>query len=870
MPLFQAPLRILLLAFVAMLAACSPTQDSSPLDDASGGLLTPDTTGLEQAAAEQAIRDAGLRVGTVTVQSSDDQPIGSVIRTDPRAGFSITTGSTVNIVVSSGTANVMVPDTSGNDQTQAETSIGDSGLTVGNIVAEASDMVPVGQVIRSVPEAGTMAQRGSSVVLVISTGPANVSVPDVTNLTEAAASTDLTDATLLVGTVTGEASDIVPFGNIIGQTPVSGAMVSANTAVNLVVSLGPANIAVPDISSLTETAAIAALEAAGLVAGDITTQASVDVAAEAVISQDPAPGTLVAMTTAVNLLVSVGPNPLPVPDIVGLTETEATTVIANSGLNIGLVTRRFDNVIPQGEVISQGRDPGSLVIPDTTLDFLVSLGPPVATPNLVGLAQADAEAALLAVDLLVGTITEANDFNIPLGSVISQDPNGGINVPEGTVVDFVVSLGPPTVAVPNVVGLTQAAASAALTAGELNVGAVTQQNSASVPIGQVISQTPVAAIIAIVGSNVDLVISLGPVIVTVPNVAGQPQAQAEAALVGANLAVGAVTEQNDNSVPLGSVISQNPAAGAMIPEGSVVALVVSLGPAPVVTPNVVGQSRAAADSSITGVGLLVGTVTEQSSDSVPAGSVISQNPAAGESVSSGSNVDLVVSSGPAVDNFSDEFSVDSLGDWSVRHQVEVTAAQYSTLDINQSTLGALTIVPNQTPGWFDDGDAPLVFKLLSGDFAVHARVLADSVTSPGQAPVSDFNSAGLMARDADGASNPENHIMLNIGRQDARVVGGIGSETKTTVDSSSTLIIDAGSNSGDLVLCRIGDEFRAFRLLSGDADWIESANISRPDLPVTLQVGMVANAFTAPADLRATFEFIRLLPTPATAGDCTP
>ena len=72
-----------------------------------------------------------------------------------------------------------------------------------------------------------------------------------------------------------------------------------------------------------------------------------------------------------------------------------------------------------------------------------------------------------------------------------------------------------------------------------------------------------------------------------------------------------------------------PGGGASVATGSAVNLVVSTGPAPVTVPNVVGQTQAAASSAITGVGLVVGTVTQQSSATVAAGSVISQSPAVG-------------------------------------------------------------------------------------------------------------------------------------------------------------------------------------------------------------------------------------------------
>ena len=116
------------------------------------------------------------------------------------------------------------------------------------------------------------------------------------------------------------------------------------------------------------------------------------------------------------------------------------------------------------------------------------------------------------------------------------------------------------------------------------------------------------------------------------------------------LAVGAVTTANSATVPSGIVISQNPAAGASVVTGTAVALVVSLGPAPVnvTVPNVVGQTQTVAQSAITGAGLTVGAISSSSSATVPAGQVISQTPLAGASAVTGTSVAFVLSSGPAL------------------------------------------------------------------------------------------------------------------------------------------------------------------------------------------------------------------------------
>ena len=109
--------------------------------------------------------------------------------------------------------------------------------------------------------------------------------------------------------------------------------------------------------------------------------------------------------------------------------------------------------------------------------------------------------------------------------------------------------------------------------------------------------------------------------------------------------VGTVANVTSSTVPFGYVISENPAAGTQVNVGSAVNLVVSSGPAQVAVPNVVGQTQAAATTAITSASLVVGTLTTASSSTVPAGSVISENPAAGTPVNVGSAVSLVVSAG---------------------------------------------------------------------------------------------------------------------------------------------------------------------------------------------------------------------------------
>lgn len=139
-----------------------------------------------------------------------------------------------------------------------------------------------------------------------------------------------------------------------------------------------------------------------------------------------------------------------------------------------------------------------------------------------------------------------------------------------------------------------------------------------------------------------------PLPVTVPDVAGMTQEAASAALEAAGLAAGTVARQCSETVPAGLVISQDPAAGVTVDAGSDVALLVSLGSCtvPVTVPNVVGQTPSEAVAVVQAAGLLVGSLTQEYSGAVPAGLVLSQNPAACASVPAGTAVALVISLGP--------------------------------------------------------------------------------------------------------------------------------------------------------------------------------------------------------------------------------
>ena len=198
------------------------------------------------------------------------------------------------------------------------------------------------------------------------------------------------------------------------------------------------------------------------------------------------------------------------------------------------------------------------------------------------------------------------------------------------------------VAVPDVVGL-QVAEAVPRIEGE-GFRTDIREEASDRPVGEVFQQTPEGNTRAEEGSTVVLRVSSGLGEVEVPDVVGRTRAAAES-LLRTEQFVPDVREQPDSGVPAGEVISQNPPGGSMAEKGSVVELVVSSGPPQVTIPDLFNQSSSAASNTLAQLGLQV-TTRQESSTSVTAGNVIGTEPPSGSQVAEGSNVTLIVSTGP--------------------------------------------------------------------------------------------------------------------------------------------------------------------------------------------------------------------------------
>ena len=262
----------------------------------------------------------------------------------------------------------------------------------------------------------------------------------------------------------------------------------------------------------------------------------------------------------------------------------------------------------------------------------------VSVPNIVGMSEDQAQLALEKQGLDWGTPERVYSDTVPAGSIVSCQPKAGQKVGLGQAVTATVSRGVETKTVPDVVRKTKDQATAAITAAGLTLGDVTEEYSASVESGKVISCDPKAGKVIKHTEKVSLVVSKGKEPATIPDVTGMSEDEAKKVLEDAGLKKGKVSKGYSDSVAKGNVISSSPIAGASgYYKGDSVDLTVSKGPEKVTVPDVTGKSQDEAKKVLEDAGLKV-EVNKRLGG--PFGTVRSTDPAPGSSVKPDSKVTI--------------------------------------------------------------------------------------------------------------------------------------------------------------------------------------------------------------------------------------
>ncbi|MFR9729202.1 Stk1 family PASTA domain-containing Ser/Thr kinase [Saccharopolyspora sp. MS10] len=258
-----------------------------------------------------------------------------------------------------------------------------------------------------------------------------IQVPRVTGETEQVAVQVLRGAGL-TAEIDRQLDDEVPAGTVISSSPKQGARTLSGQSVELVVSLGRPKV--PDIAAGTSVdEAQQALRSASLRPERDASADQYDstVPEGAVISVDPGPGTELAISSPVRLVVSKGPPPVPVPDVTGASKDEAFAALSAAGFEPYEAGRQFDSNVEADHVITTDPASGTVVKLSGKPRVGVVLSNAVTVPDLNGKSAREAEQELAALGL---ELEVHSFFQRPDALILGQLPLAGSKVEPGSKV----------------------------------------------------------------------------------------------------------------------------------------------------------------------------------------------------------------------------------------------------------------------------------------------------------------------------------------------------------------------------------------------------------------------------------------------------
>lgn len=217
------------------------TPSAEPTDEAVTTVIMPSVVGYSLADAEKRLyaKSEDLQI-TTDEKTSDKYEKGMVMEQYPASEAEIDSDGEVKLVVSLGPETFPLPDVYNLGDSQASTTLTDSGLVIKHEYAF-DDNIVEGNVISTEPVKGTSVKKGDTIILIMSKGPekTNVVVPDVRDFSKADAIAKLKENNLVEGSITEDYSDTYAKGKVMGQSKSGGSEVTRGTAIDLVISLGP-------------------------------------------------------------------------------------------------------------------------------------------------------------------------------------------------------------------------------------------------------------------------------------------------------------------------------------------------------------------------------------------------------------------------------------------------------------------------------------------------------------------------------------------------------------------------------------------------------------------------------------------------------
>jgi eukaryotic-like serine/threonine-protein kinase len=268
------------------------------------------------------------------------------------------------------------------------------------------------------------------------------------------------------------------------------------------------------------------------------------------------------------------PSHISVPNVIGQDQAAARDVLEGKGFDVSI--KAVSSGAPRNTVVEQDPIPtelgGGKAEEGSTVTLTVSSGPAIiAVPDVSGLSLADATSRLEKAGFKVTTRDQFSN-TVPKGRAIATEPAAGTQLSTSQVVTVLVSRGTNQVEVPDVTGLDDQAALAALQSAGLS-GVLVQRDSTE-PEGTVLNQSPGAGNLVARGSQVTIFASTGAI--TVPDVVGQARKTAVTALKKAGFTVAVTEENTDDPAQVGRVISEFPPGGSRGRRGDTVTISVGV------------------------------------------------------------------------------------------------------------------------------------------------------------------------------------------------------------------------------------------------------------------------------------------------------
>ena len=273
-------------------------------------------------------------------------------------------------------------------------------------------------------------------------------------------------------------------------------------------------------------------------------------------------------------IIGGGGKEVTVPDVKGMSYSEAKEVLEAKGLKIEKADEPIaSQKIEKGKIVSQTPSKNSKVKKGRTVRVILSAGnTELKVPDLKGLSYKEAKTLLSEMGLQISKGDEVDSDSVTEGLIASQYPSAKTKVDKGDIITVNISKGKKDAVIPKLVGTTftsESDVSATLSKYGYKLGKVSYEESYETP-GTIIKQSPDAGTTAEKNTTVDIVISKAKSKATVPNLNGMTYDQAESALQSLGFSVGRVTEEENNGFTAGTVFKQYPAANSEYQTGSTV------------------------------------------------------------------------------------------------------------------------------------------------------------------------------------------------------------------------------------------------------------------------------------------------------------